>query len=203
MPLTVSGRATYNVSNLAGAALAAAALGVAPQAIAGVFARFGADPLDNLGRMMRYEFGGLTVLVDYAHNPDGLRGVLRVAQHLRRAPDGRIALLLGHAGNREDADIEQLAVVAAEFRPELVVVKEIEGYLRGREVGVVPRILHAALLRNGMPESSLALRTNEVDAARCALEWARPGDVLVLLVHSLAARKAVLGMLQHRCRAGT
>jgi len=39
-----------------------------------------------------------------------------------------------------------------------------------------------------------------VDAARCALEWARPGDVLVLLVHSLAARRAVLGMLQQRGR---
>jgi hypothetical protein len=35
--------------------------------------------------------------------------------------------------------------------------------------------------------------------ASCALEWARPGDVLVLLVHSLAARKAVLGLLQQRC----
>jgi len=201
MPLTVSGSATYNVSNLAGAALAAAALGVAPQAIAGVFSRFGAGPDDNLGRMMRYEFGGIGALVDYAHNPDGLRGVLRVAQHLRGASAGRIALLLGHAGNREDADIEQLAAVAAEFRPDLVVVKEIEGYLRGREVGEVPRILRTTLLRHGLPESSLALRMNEVDAARCALEWARPGDVLVLLVHSLAARKAVLAMLQQRCRA--
>lgn len=201
MPLTVSGSATYNVSNLAGAALAATALGVAPHAIAGVFARFGAGPDDNPGRMMRYEFGGIRALVDYAHNPDGLGGVLRVAQHLRGASAGRIALLLGHAGNREDADIERLAAVAAGFRPDLVVVKEIEGYLRGREVGEVPRILRATLLRHGLPESSLELRMNEVDAARRALEWARPGDVLVLLVHSLAARKAVLGLLHQRCRA--
>ncbi len=200
MPLTVSGSATYNVANLAGAALAATALGVAPGTIAGVFGRFGTGPDDNLGRMMRYEFDGIRALVDYAHNPAGLRGVLQVAQYLRGASDGRIALLLGHAGNREDADIEQLAVVAAGFRPDLVVVKEIEGYLRGREVGEVPRILSAALLRHGLPESSLALRMNEVDAARCALERARPGDVLVLLVHSLAARKAVLRMLQQRCR---
>jgi UDP-N-acetylmuramyl tripeptide synthase len=200
MPLAVGGSATYNVSNLAGAALAASALGVSPPRIAAAFARFGADPGDNPGRLMRCRFGGVQVLVDYAHNPDGLRGVLSVARHLRGASAGRIALLLGHAGNREDADIEQLASVAAGFRPDLVVVKEIEGYLRGRAVGEVPRILRAALLRNGMPESSLALRTNEVDAARCALEWARPGDVLVLLVHSLAARTAVLGMLQQKYR---
>jgi len=44
MPLTVEASAAYNVSNLAGAALAASALGVAPATIAAVFARFGSDP---------------------------------------------------------------------------------------------------------------------------------------------------------------
>ena len=194
MPLTVEGSATYNVSNLAGAALAASELGVAPATIAAVFARFGADPADNFGRMMRFDVGGVRVLVDYAHNPDGLRGVLRVAEHLRLG-QGRLGMLLGHAGNREDADIEQLAAVAVGFRPDLVVVKEIEGYLRGRAVGEVPRILRAALLRDGLPDSAVKARMSEVDAARCALEWARPGDVLALLVHSLPARAAVLGML--------
>jgi UDP-N-acetylmuramyl tripeptide synthase len=198
MPLTVEGSAAYNVSNLAGAALAASALGVRPATIAAVFARFGADPTDNFGRMMRFDIGGVRVLVDYAHNPDGLRGVMRVVEHLRGGK-GRLGMLLGHAGNREDADIEQLAAVAAGFRPDLVVVKEIEGYLRGRAVGEVPRILRAALLRDGLPDSAVQVRMSEVDAARCALEWARPGDMLALLVHSLPGRTAVLGMLQ-RCR---
>jgi UDP-N-acetylmuramyl tripeptide synthase len=40
-----------------------------------VFATFGRDPLDNAGRLMRYEVGGAHVIVDYAHNPEGLRGV--------------------------------------------------------------------------------------------------------------------------------
>lgn len=191
MPLTVEGSATYNVANLAAAALTATALGIPAATVASVFSRFGRDPGDNYGRMMRLEIGGARVLVDYAHNPDGLRGVLRVAEHLR-AGGGRLALLLGHAGNRQDADIAQLAAVAAEFRPDLVVVKEIEGYLRGRAAGEVPRILRDALLRLGVPSAAIQLRTSEVAAARCALEWARPGDVVVLLVHSLAARRAVL-----------
>jgi type IV secretory pathway VirB2 component (pilin) len=40
------------------------------------------------------------------------------------------------------------------------------------------------------------MRSTEVEAARCALDWARAGDVVVLLVHSLAARAAVIEMLQ-------
>ena len=195
MPLTVGGLASYNVTNLAGAALAAAALGVEPATVAAAFASFGADPFDNAGRMMRFEFDGAQVLLDYAHNPDGLRGLLRVAEGLRGGV-GRLGLLLGHAGNREDADFERLAAAAAEFRPELVVVKETEGYLRGRAPGEVPRIIRSALMRHGLPESALPMRPSEVEAARCALDWARAGDVIVLPVHSLAARAAVVEMLQ-------
>jgi cyanophycin synthetase len=194
MPLSVGGRAAYNVANLAGAALAAAALGISPATIARVCARFGASAGDNFGRMMRFERGGVQILIDYAHNPEGLRGLLRVAEHLRGST-GRLGTLLGHAGNRQDAEIEALARTAAEFSPALVVVKENEAHLRGREPGEVPRLIHAALLRAGLPETSLPVRMSELEAARCALEWARPGDVLALPVHSSAAREAVLALL--------
>jgi UDP-N-acetylmuramyl tripeptide synthase len=170
-------------------------MGIPPTVVAAVFATFGARLEDNLGRMMRFDVGGVRVVLDYAHNVDGLRGLLRVAEHLRGGA-GRLGLLLGHAGNRQDADIEELARVAAEFKPDLVVVKENEGQLRGREQGEVPRIIRAALLRAGLPESALPLKMSEVEAARCALEWARPGDVIALLVHSAAARAEVLSLLK-------
>jgi cyanophycin synthetase len=195
MPLSMDGLATYNVANLAGAALAAVALGIAPATISAVFARFGANRRDNPGRMMRFEAGGIQVLIDYAHNPDGLRGFLTVADRLR-GTTGRLGVLLGHAGNRMDADIEELARTAALFHPELIVVKENESHLRGRAPGEIPRIIRAELLRLGLPESALPVRNSEVEAARCALEWARPGDVLALPVHSPSARAAVIAMLE-------
>lgn len=193
MPLSIGGVALYNVANLAGAALAAVALGIAPATIAAVFARFGSSLADNPGRMMQFMAGGARVLVDYAHNPDGLRGFLQVAQHLRT---GRLALLLGHAGNRSNADIEALARVAAQYRPDLVVVKENEAHLRGRAAGEIPRILCAELKRQGLPDSAVAVRDTEVEAARYALDWARPGDVLALPVHSPLARATLVAMLQ-------
>ena len=194
MPLSMDGIASYNVANMAGAALAAVSLGIAPATIAAVFARFGSSLKDNPGRMMRFEVGGVIVLVDYAHNPDGLRGFLKVAAHLRGAT-GRLGLLLGHAGNRQDKDIEELAQVAAGFRPDLIVIKEDEAHLRGRAPGELPRILHAELERLGFPESKTTIRNSEVEAARSALDWARPGDVLALPVHSSSARAAVVAML--------
>jgi folylpolyglutamate synthase/dihydropteroate synthase len=115
MPLTVDGSAVYNVANLAAAALASLALGITAATIAAVYARFGAEANDNPGRLMRYEVGGVRMLMDYAHNPDGLRGLLEVARHLRAS--GRLALVLGQAGNRQVGDIEQLAATAAEASP--------------------------------------------------------------------------------------
>jgi len=194
MPLTVDGTADYNVQNVAGVALAALGLGIPSATVATVLARFGADPADNPGRLMRYEYRGAQVLIDYAHNPDGLRGLMNVAARLRRT--GRIALLLGQAGNRANADIEELATTAAKFRPDFVVVKETESYMRGRAPGEVPAILRAALLRAGMLETSLEVQLSERGAVQRALAWARVGDVLVLPVHDRGVREELVELLR-------
>jgi cyanophycin synthetase len=197
MPLSMDGIATYNVANMAGAALVAFRLGIAAPTISAVLGRFGARLEDNPGRMMRFDVRGVKVLIDYAHNADGLRGFLKVADHLRSG-GGRLGILLGHAGNRTDADIEELARVAAEFRPDLVVVKENEAQLRGRAAGEVPHIIRAELLRLGFAESAAPVRGSEVEAARCAIDWSRPGDVLALPLHSSNARAAIVAMLQNQ-----
>jgi cyanophycin synthetase len=197
MPLSIGGIATYNVANLAAAALAAITLGIPAALIAAVFARFGERLSDNPGRMMRFEFNGVHVLIDYAHNPDGLRGFLSVANQLRSSTS-RLGLLLGHAGNRKDADIAELARVAAGFEPELVVVKEDEAHLRGRAPGEIPRIIRDELLRLGLAESALPVRDTELEAARFALQWAQPGDVLALPLHSPSARAAVVAILENK-----
>ncbi len=193
MPLTVGGAARYNIANIASATLAAHAAGIAVDVIAGVLARFGAANADNPGRLQRWTLGGVDILLDYAHNPDGLRGLLEVAAGLRRA---RMALLLGHAGNRHDADFQALAEVAAAARPDRIWLKDIGGsYLRGRASGDVAQILRGALVADGMPEDALPVCLDEALAAQAALAWAKPGDLLLLLLHEPARRDAVLALL--------
>lgn len=193
MPITLGGHARYNVANVAGASLAAAQLGVPAATIRAVLATFGRDHADNPGRLQRWSFAGIEIFLDYAHNPDGLAGLLEIAQSSRG--QGRLALLLGQAGNREDAQIRDLAAVAARYAPDLVVVKDIDGYLRGRAAGEVARVIRDELLRRGLPESALPVRLREADAAREALAWACAGDVLVLPVHSLDAKAEVAALL--------
>jgi UDP-N-acetylmuramyl tripeptide synthase len=200
MPLAAGGHSQFNVANLATAALGAAGLGIAPATIAETFAAFGANPEDNAGRLMRYELGGLNLIVDFAHNPAALAGLADFAQHLRGG--GRLGLLLGQAGNREDADIDRLAAVAAAARPDLVVVKELASYLRGRGSGEVPALLRSALERAGLPAGRIADASDEDHAVRLALAWARAGDVLVLPLHSREGRGHALALLERLRREG-
>jgi len=200
MPLAAGGHSRFNIANLATAALAAAGLGIPHATTAAVFAGFGANPEDNAGRLMRYELGGLELIVDFAHNPAALAGLADFAQRLRGS--GRLALLLGQAGNREDADIDRLAAVAAAARPDYVIVKELSGYLRGRGSGEVPALLKDALARAGLPAQAIADAPDEDRAVRAALGWARAGDVLVLPLHSREGRARALALFERLRREG-
>jgi cyanophycin synthetase len=195
MPLAFGGSARHNLANLATAALAAAALGIAPATIASVLTRFGASAADNPGRLQLWRHRDATVIVDYAHNVDGLRGLLEVAAS-KRAAGARLALLLGQAGNRRDAQIRELAEVVADFAPARVVLKDIEGFMRGRAAGEVATLLRDALQARGVAPDTIDVQLDEVAAARALLAWARPGDVVVLPLHATAARDAIVAELQ-------
>jgi cyanophycin synthetase len=199
MPLTIHGSASYNIANLLGAALGAAALGVAPAQIAKVLARFGSTHEDNPGRLQHWSLGGVEVWLDYAHNPDGLRGLLDVARNGH--PHGRLGLILGQAGNRTDADIRKLAATAASFVPGRTVIKEMEGLLRGRALGETAAILRDELLARGVDATSIASSTDEILATRAMLEWAQPDDILVLPIHGKQARDEISAWLDRLVHA--
>jgi len=195
MPLTLAGMARYNIANIAGASLVATLLGVEPQVIAGVLARFGENRGDNPGRLQRWRINGIEVLLDYAHNPDGLAGLLEIGKGLRQQLGGRMGLLLGQAGNRDDDAIRELAAVAAAAKPDFVVLKDLEGYMRGRVEGEVPGVLREALIHFGLPDENIRTILPEVEAAQALWSSAKPGDVLVLPVHNLVARDQVVAWL--------
>lgn len=197
MPLTLQGHAHYNIANCAGAALSALALGIAPDRIAQVLSRFGQVRQDNPGRLEHWHLPDLTVLIDYAHNPEGLHGLLSVAQGFcqRSTPPGRLGLLLGQAGNRSDAAIADLATLAVQFAPERIVLKDLAGYMRGRQAGEVPALLHAQLIQAGMSEEKIATILSEVEAACSLLGWAKTDDVLVLPVHDKQSKKRLQELL--------
>jgi UDP-N-acetylmuramyl tripeptide synthase len=195
MPLTAGGAARYNVANLLAAAVAGTVLGVPIATIRETCHTFGRDPADNAGRLALYRLDGMELLLDYAHNPDGLAGLLSVARSRQPA---RLLLLLGQAGNRDDAALTALAQAAWGGQPDCVILKDLEGYQRGRAVGEVANTLAAALQAAGMRADQLRVVLDEAEAVAAAIAWGQPGDLLVLPVHALDARDRVAALLASR-----
>ncbi|HWM89190.1 MAG TPA: Mur ligase family protein [Thermoanaerobaculia bacterium] len=181
VPITFGGAARHNVANALAAIGLAGAISLPLDAMADGLRGFRSTPEDNPGRGNLLEVNGARVLVDYAHNPHGLAALLRFAAAL---PAQRRLIVLGQAGDREEADIRELARAAWAIRPDMVVIKELPEMLRGRQPGEVPAILEDELLRLGASSAQLVRAEDDPDAVRKALAWSRPGDLLLLLVHS-------------------
>ena len=196
IPLAFGGAARHNIAN----ALAALALGssllLPNDALLRGLRHVRGTPEDNPGRGNLVELGGVKILIDYAHNPHGIAAVAGIAANL---PARRRLVLLGQAGDRDDASLRDLVRAVWKLNPDRVVIKELPEMLRGREPGTVPAILEDELRRLGAGDEMIGRATHEMDAVRQALAWAHKGDLVLLLVHS--QRDEALALLE-RLREG-
>lgn len=113
LSLNVGGR--FNVSNAVAAATCARAVGIEPETIAAGLARVNAVD----GRFELVDEGQpFTVIVDYAHTPDGLAKVLQAAGELST---GRLIVVFG-AGGERDHDKRPLMGAIVSERADLAVV---------------------------------------------------------------------------------
>ena len=184
VPITFGGAARHNVANALAAIALAGAIGLPLDAVGAGLRGFRGSPEDNPGRGNLLDLDGIQILLDYAHNPHGLAALIQFALGL---PAARRLITLGHAGDRSDEALREVARTAWTFRPDLVIVKELPEMLRGRSLGEVPAIMEDELLRLGASPAALVRAENDADAVRRALAWARPGDLLLLLVHTRRA----------------
>ncbi|MEP7226882.1 MAG: Mur ligase family protein [Gemmatimonadales bacterium] len=190
VPITFGGTAQHNVANVLAAVGVGAALGFEVESMAAVLRKFGHDPADNPGRATLLHIGGIHILLDYAHNPHGMSALVALAQSL---PANRRLVMVGQAGDRSDEAIRQLARAVWSLRPDHVVVKEMDEFLRGRSLGEVSGLLADEFSRLGLPDHSVSRVGPDIAGVRKSLEWALAGDLLVLAVHQ--DRRAVLELL--------
>jgi len=175
VPLTYAGNAAYNIDNALAAAALATALGISRDAIVSALRTFTSSSDDNPGRGNVLALAsGVTVLIDFGHNPVAVRNVLAFARTLGT---GALRVTIGIPGDRTDDDLREVARTIAAASPTQVVVRELgPDYLRGRAPNTIAPLLAAAI-----PDSTIA--ADELSATRALLAAARPGDVVVVLVH--------------------
>jgi UDP-N-acetylmuramyl tripeptide synthase len=184
LPITFGGAARYNVQNVLGAVGAAHALGVPSDAI--VRGVRGFSMHDNPGRGQLVERNGVQVFLDFGHNPEGVRAVMQLVRSLhagRAEGKGRLTVITGSPGDRSDHEIQGVARMIWEARPDRVFVRELVDYLRGRALGDVPALFRHTLVDLGMPSTSFALVASEREALERSFADGAPGDFVAVLAH--------------------
>lgn len=191
LPATLGGAARHNVANALGVAALARGLGLSAEDVAAGLRSFRGDAADNPGRANRFDLGGATVLVDFAHN---VHGMTAIAETAARLPARRRLVLFSQAGDRSDENIRALARTVWETGPDRVIAADVEPYLRGRAPGEVPALIRDELLRCGADPEAVQTAPSPVEGTVAAATWAEPGDVLLLMI--LSGRADVVAALR-------
>jgi UDP-N-acetylmuramyl tripeptide synthase len=173
MPIAFGGRARYNIANGLAATAALMAAGMSNLQIATGLSTFVSDGKTNPLRTNVFEVRGVTVIVDYAHNPAAYAALAEMARSLL---PGQLVGIVTAPGDRRDEDLFEVGRVCADRFDELVVY---ESSSRGRAYGgAVDLILRGA--EDVVGKTDTLHRELDVGAAiRLGLSLCGRGDVLV------------------------
>ena len=179
VPMTLAGLSRFNVENTLAAASAALAIGIPRDVVVEGLRSFRPDAEHNPGRMNFFSLGGVSVVIDLAHNEAGLDALLEIMNGVRR-PGARLLLGLGAVGDRQDELVDKLGEIGARDA-DVVVIAHKARYLRGRTTEELEELMRAGAARVGVED--VPSYPTEVDALAALVEMAEPGDVVGLMCH--------------------
>ncbi len=163
----------FNVSNALAAAGAALCLGMDPGDIASRLSRAPSVP----GRFEQVETGTeFTVVVDYAHTPDGLENVLRTARRISR---GKVMVVFGCGGDRDRDKRPQMGALAARLADISVITSDNP---RSEDPDSIISDIERGFLQ-AAEDGAGGVALVEADRTRAialALDRAEPGDLIVI-----------------------
>jgi UDP-N-acetylmuramoyl-L-alanyl-D-glutamate--2,6-diaminopimelate ligase len=173
LELRLAGR--FNVHNALAVVALGEALRLSPEQIRAGLASVAGVP----GRMERIAAGQpFAVIVDYAHSPASLQGVLEILDPVARQGGGGLIAVFGSAGERDTAKRAVMGRIAGE-RCRLVVATDEDP--RGEDGASIVAEIVGGAVSAGRTEGVDVLGIPDRRAAiAAAFERARPGDVVLL-----------------------
>jgi UDP-N-acetylmuramoyl-L-alanyl-D-glutamate--2,6-diaminopimelate ligase len=164
---------TFNVYNSLAAVAVGRTLGLSKKQVkAGLSALKGVE-----GRMNRIDEGqNFGVIVDYAHTPDSF-GLL--FKDLKPVIKGKLIVLFGSAGRRDEAKRQTQGQLAGQFADEVILTEEDDRDIDGQEI--LDQIAEGAEAYGKKRGQDLFLIHDRREAIKFALGRAKPGDSVLLL----------------------
>jgi cyanophycin synthetase len=175
IPLTMGGKAKFMIANVLAAALAGYLHGFKTEDISLSLQTFIPGAAQTPGRMNIFEFKKFKVMIDFAHNPAGYRGIEDFLSNVEATK--KIGIIAG-VGDRRDEDIKECAKIAARMFDHIIIRQE--KHLRGRTEEEI-----IGLIMEGIQESGSSVTheiiTKETEAIKHAISTAEEGSFITAL----------------------
>ncbi len=160
----------FNVYNMLAAISVAVAEGIGRQDIQAALEEFDRVP----GRFEKVEIDQpFTVIVDYAHTPDGLENVLRTAKQFVQ---GRLIAVFGCGGDRDRTKRPIMGELAVRYADHVIVTSDNP---RSEEPEFIIRQIMEGI-QSPESRSRTETITDRRTAIACALGMGRSGDVILI-----------------------
>jgi cyanophycin synthetase len=181
VPITFNGKAEFNIYNVLATVLAGYTHKFRISTIRKAIQSFIPSKENTPGRINIFEFNDFSVMLDYAHNPHGVKALGKLIKNLEA--DYRVGVITG-VGDRRDEDIIQLAEEAAKIFDEIIIRHDDD--LRGRTHEEIDRLLTAGIVKvdRNKPVSYVWC---ECDAVEKAINERRPKSLIVVLIENFKA----------------
>lgn len=175
IPLTMGGKAKFMIANVLAATLASYLYGFKTDDISLSLQTFLPGAAQTPGRMNIFEFKKFKVLIDFAHNPAGYRGIEDFLSSIEAVK--KIGIIAG-VGDRRDEDIRECAMIAGGMFDHIIIRQE--KHLRGRTEDEINNLIIEGIHQSGK-NPSYEIIPKEKEALKHALDTAEEGSFITAL----------------------
>lgn len=175
IPLTFGGKVTFMIYNVLAATLATYVYGFTIDDIKTNLETFIPSAAQTPGRMNIFDFKEYKVLIDFAHNADGFRGIKEYLSGIESPY--KIGIITG-TGDRRDDDIRDMGRISAQMFDHIIIRQD--KFLRGRLAEDIVKLLVEGI-HEVNPKQSYEYIPKEIEALKHALDMAKPGTFITAL----------------------
>jgi cyanophycin synthetase len=174
IPLPYGGKAKFMIQNVLAAVLAAHVQGISIEDMKAGLETFIPSSTQTPGRLNLFEFNDFTILLDYAHNPAGMRALQKFVEELDATV--KVGIIAG-IGDRRVEDNNEMGGIAAEMFDEIIIRQDKR--LRGKTEQELIKMLNDGIKMKD-PSKKTTIIPSESEAIKFAVKNAIKGSLIVL-----------------------
>lgn len=172
--ISFHGKLEYNIQNAMAAVSALVGMGIKYSTIRKGLRQFKDDDSFNPGRFNMFNVEGTTLVLDYGHNIEGYKAVLKSADKIKHR---RLVGVIGVPGDRMDKNIIRIGKIAGE-KFDYIYIKEDKDR-RGRKPFETAELLKKGVISAGFDESKIKVILSEEEAFKRAIDDSKNGDLII------------------------